>query len=261
VSTAPKKDERRAVFRAYLAANELVEVIKANKREGLKLLDIGGAFGIHARYFRRNVPNLRVDVIDTVPANEPLIFTGQYDQYHPTEKYDYIWASHVLEHIPNPGAFFEKLHFDLKDGGWAGITVPPLKHDVSFAHVTLWNAGLLLVHFILAGFDCSNAHVATYGYNVSVLAQKRPLKGTKQEALPPSVKRYHPYFEGEIRRANWRVKAPSFLAPLGFVANEADTAVAAAERGQSGFFLALDKSGGQSILYYDGDRKEMYPAG
>ena len=35
----------------------------------------------------------------------------------------------------------------------------------------MWNAGLLLYNLILSGFNCRNARVRTYGYNVSVIAQ------------------------------------------------------------------------------------------
>lgn len=262
VNNENKTDPRRAVFRAYLAAEELVKIAASEKREAPRLLDVGGAYGIHARFFRKELPSLRIEMLDTVPADEPLEFTGRYDHYTPSEKYDYIWASHVLEHVPDPGSFFAKLHSDLKDGGWAAITVPPLKHDMTFAHLTLWNAGLLLIHFISQGFDCSNAHVATYGYNVTVIAQKNSRKGkTKEQSLPTSVKRKGHYFEGDIKRANWLSKSPRLVAPLGFLANEKDTIQAAEEKGIAGFLASLDKEGNQAILYYDAVKKEAYRAG
>jgi hypothetical protein len=58
------------------------------------------------------------------------------------------------------------------------VTVPPAKHNIVGGHVTLWNAGLLLYNMVLAGWDCSEALVMVYGYNISVLVEK------KQAILP-----------------------------------------------------------------------------
>ena len=36
----------------------------------------------------------------------------------------------------------------------------------------MWNAGLLLYNLVLAGFDCKEAFVCSYGYNVTVIVKK-----------------------------------------------------------------------------------------
>ena len=88
-------------------------------------------------------------------------------------KFDLVWACHVLEHQGNPQAFLERVVKLTKEHGYIAITVPPLKHEIVGGHVTLWNGGLLLYHLVLAGLDCSVAHVMKYGYNISVVVQKR----------------------------------------------------------------------------------------
>lgn len=100
----------------------------------------------------------------------------------------------------------------LKDGGVLAITVPPLKREIVGGHVSLWNAGLLLYRLILAGFDCQNASVLTYGYNISVIIEKRRID------LPSDLKfangdleklsDYFPFdvkqgFDGDIAMINW----------------------------------------------------------
>ena len=55
------------------------------------------------------------------------------------------------------------------------VTVPPAKQRISGGHVSLWNAGLLLYHLVLAGFDCSQAETMRYDYNVSVIVKKRTI--------------------------------------------------------------------------------------
>ncbi len=156
--------------------------------------------------FAPRCTGLQVDIVDVKPGTEPLVHEGSYLDFAPPQPYDFLWCSHVVEHLLNPGLFFDKVFADLREGGWVGITVPPLKSAMAFQHVTLWNAGLLLIHLIHAGFDCSAARVATYGDNVSVVAQKIP-RGDKGKArcLPP-VEWRGVYFKGDIARLSWLVE-------------------------------------------------------
>ena len=55
------------------------------------------------------------------------------------------------------------------------ITVPPARNTMVGGHVSNWNAGLVLYHLVLAGFDCSEARILKYGYNISVLVKKKPV--------------------------------------------------------------------------------------
>lgn len=207
VDAVSVQEKRKATFRGYRGAIELAAIVKAEGLSGGKLLDIGGAFGVQARFFRKNAPSVHVDILDCKPVFEPLIFTGFYSEYEPIAPYDYIWASHVLEHVPNVGDFFDKLWKDLKFGGWAAITVPPLKHDMTFAHLTLWNAGLLLTHFIRAGFDCRQARILSYDYNITVIVQKEERPSSKFGSLPIGLGRKGHYFQGDIKKMNWKTKS------------------------------------------------------
>ena len=124
---------------------------------------------------------------------------------------DVIWASHVLEHQVNPGVFLGRMADDLYPGGYLAITVPPAKPQIVGGHVTIWNAGLLLYHLVLAGFDCSRAMVHCYGYNISVIVQYEPI------TLPPLIYGMgdielladyfpipvHQGFDGNINSVNW----------------------------------------------------------
>ena len=127
--------------------------------------------------------------------------------------FDCVWASHVLEHQVNPGMFLSKCYTVLSNEGVFAVTVPPMKGRIVGGHVSLWNAGLLLYHMILAGFDCSEAHVKSYGYNVSVVVKK------KRAILPElkfdagditALQQFFPKgldikenFDGEIKEHNW----------------------------------------------------------
>jgi SAM-dependent methyltransferase len=107
---------------------------------------------------------------------------------------DAIWCCHVLEHQTDPGRFLRKMYRDLPTGGVLAITVPPAKHDIVGGHVTIWNAGLLLYQLILAGFDCSAARVGTYGYNISIIVEKRPAQLPELTYDTGDIERLAPFF-------------------------------------------------------------------
>ena len=130
-------------------------------------LDIGSGNGGHSRVM--NDHGRKTVMID---SGHQADITEDYMRVDVALPYRAIWCSHVLEHQVNPGAFLEKMFNDLQDGGVLAVTVPPAKHEIVGGHVTLWNAGLLLYQMILAGFDCCDARVGIYGYNISVIVEK-----------------------------------------------------------------------------------------
>lgn len=140
---------------------------------------------------------------------------GDFNTYEfGQQKFDCVWASHVLEHQLNVNAFLKKCFNLLDEGGILAITVPPAKPNIVGGHVTVWNAGLLLYNLVLAGFDCSEAHVKKYGYNISVVVKKKErgavlLKYDRGdiEALSqyfPQDLKVQENFNGDIQEINWR---------------------------------------------------------
>ena len=129
------------------------------------VLDIGSGGGLHSAHFR----DLSKQVT-TVNLEPPADYVGDYLETD-LPQHDLIWASHVLEHQPNPNLFLKKCFEDC--GRYFAVTVPPLKHEIVGGHLTLWNAGLLIYNMVIAGWDCRHANVLTYGYNISVIVEKK----------------------------------------------------------------------------------------
>ncbi len=246
---------RLARFRAYLAAEELSTILTHCAPRDLRLLDIGGAYGIHAGFFGERHSDLQVDVLDLKSGPFPLVHTGSYDSFEPEKPYDVIWASHVVEHLRNPGLFFDQAHRQLARNGWLCVTVPPMRSLMTLGHVSVWNGGLLLLHLVHAGFDCRQARVATYGYNVSVLVQKtNSPKLSKRERLP-AVEQRGPYFEGDIRRLNWTVNQVEEICPGSWLHPARRMA---SHLSRSGFFKALDDRGHYRMHYFHSPTREVY---
>lgn len=180
------------------------------------VLDIGSGEGEHARVFARH--GKRVTCIDRGLSRQFAgaerrgeVIVGDYLETRFEAPFDCIWASHVLEHQPNPNAFLRKVHADLAEGGVLAVTVPPRKDQIVGGHVSLWNAGLLLYHLVLAGFDTSSASVRRYGYNISALLTKRSIELPELSSDLGDLTTLAPYlpaglgepFDGDIRRLNW----------------------------------------------------------
>lgn len=175
------------------------------------LLDIGSgpSQGVNAANFFKE---LAKDVTrqDINPDYKPDLL-GDFNNLATDKLYDCVWCSHVLEHQLNVNHFLTKIFHTLKDDGVLAITVPPAKHAIVGGHVTLWNAGLLLYNLILAGFDCKDAAVKSYGYNISVIVNKRTAIlpelnydagdiNALNEFFPLGV---YEGFDGNIQEINW----------------------------------------------------------
>lgn len=99
------------------------------------------------------------------------------------------------------------------------ITVLPLKNEIVGGHLSLWNAGLLLYQLVIAGFDCREAIVKKYGYNISVIGRKNKINmknklvydnvdiSTIKQYLPKQIKYDNNFkdisFCGDIESIGW----------------------------------------------------------
>ncbi len=111
--------------------------------------------------------------VDKTKINQ--LHIGDFLQLKFEKQYDAVWCAHVLEHQLNPNIFLKKLFSLVKEGGYLTIIIPPRKPIIVGGHVSIWNAGLLLYHLVHAGFDCSDAIVRQYDYNIGIIIQKHSI--------------------------------------------------------------------------------------
>jgi len=173
------------------------------------VLDIGCGYGRDKKIFEDS--GKLVTAIDIKPKIKDII-VANYMEWTFDKQFDCIWCCHILEHQLNVNLFLKKVHSELKEGGILAISVPPLKHQIVGGHVSLWNAGLILYNLVMAGFDCSSPVIKTYGYNVSVIVQKKTIELPKDlnydcgdleklsKFFPSFVKQN---FNGDIQEYNW----------------------------------------------------------
>ncbi|MEC7120496.1 MAG: class I SAM-dependent methyltransferase [Pseudomonadota bacterium] len=187
-----------------------------------QVLDVGSGGGEHADVFE--AAGHHVTCVDfgrsvyyqqrqEALAKRQIIY-ADYMQMQLPQQYDVVWASHVLEHQPDSGAFIQRLMQDCKPNGWLAISVPPLKHEIVGGHLTLWNAGLLLYQLAFAGINCRDAKVMTYGYNISVVVQNRPIERPALDYDAGDVDRLAAFLpEGFVEHTDGRLLAERFLPP------------------------------------------------
>jgi SAM-dependent methyltransferase len=182
------------------------------------VLDIGAGAGSHSDVLSRKGKTVTAidfgtsvyaaDRAETVPWRRMDIGFYEFDA---TEQFDCIWASHVLEHQPDPGVFIRRCIKLTKPDGIIAITVPPLKHRIVGGHLSLWNAGLLLYQLTFNGLDTQDAAICTYGYNVSVIVRNRKRQEVELDFDKGDISKLQPFmpsfvnepFDGRVYRWNW----------------------------------------------------------
>ena len=131
------------------------------------VLDVGSGDGVQADAFRTYGKEVK---------EQDHQIDGVLFQDWQGGQFDVVWVSHCLEHQLNVNSFLVKCKSHLNENGFLAVTVPPAKHQIVGGHVTLWNAGLVLYNLILAGFDCSQAEVLQYGYNITVIVKNSEIE-------------------------------------------------------------------------------------
>jgi SAM-dependent methyltransferase len=169
------------------------------------ILDVGSGAGQHAGILRE-----RGFKVTTISLKPPADIVGDF-MIEDVEKFDGIWASHVFEHTLNPHDFLRKCYDTLNERGVLAITVPPLKHNIVGGHINLFNMGVLLYRLVLAGFNCKNARVGTYDYNLSVIVEKSGFTMPRLNMDCGDIEALRDFFpmdvaqnfDGRIQNVNW----------------------------------------------------------
>ncbi len=148
------------------------------------VLDVGSGAGKHARALEsvgKTVTKLDLGASPYFRKEEEAGRTviGDANTVEFAERFDCVWASHVLEHQPNVQQFLQRLSAWAKEGGIIAITVPPLKFELVGGHLTLWTPALLIYNLVMAGINCADAKLYFYGYNITAIVRntaipKRP---------------------------------------------------------------------------------------
>lgn len=159
--------------RARYAIDRFLAVAAESGANG-SFLDVGAGHRVQTEYIEAARVFRECYSIDAVPhVTAPNHIVGRFETHPFERRFDAILASHVLEHVPNTSLFLTKIREQLNDGGVLCLIVPPMRQQITTGHVTLWNAGLLLLNCVKAGFDCRTAKIKQKGYNIALIVRKK----------------------------------------------------------------------------------------
>lgn len=179
------------------------------------ILDIGPGHNSLATNFwlenGKKVTSLDIKDYRNINHKNHNFICGNIMEIELDNKYDVVFASHILEHIQDTGLFLNKIKSLMKEDGVFFVVVPPLKHNIVGGHVHVWNMGLLMYNLILSGFDVRNGRFIKHGYNIAGIVKK------SKKQLPKLVydcgdienlteffpKGFYHNINGDMEKYNW----------------------------------------------------------
>lgn len=144
-------------FRAQYALERALEF------KPTSVLDVGSGGGYHAEAFvNANCRVLCIDFGTSIYAAQHSysqldLIKVDFNSFEPVEKFDLVWASHVLEHQRNVGSFVDRLISCCSPEGHVCITLPDPHRNLWGGHLSVWSPGLLAYNVALCGIDLSKA--------------------------------------------------------------------------------------------------------
>lgn len=154
----------------------------------------------------------------TEPAAGVTVQHERIDDDNLAGPFDCILASHVLQRARDPQRFLCHLHALLPEGGVLALAVPALRFPMVNGDLSIWSAGLLLQHLVLAGFDCREVAILTEGDEICLVLRKISIPAIAEDADLPSLESLRDHlparldfisepegccFNGDIRNLNW----------------------------------------------------------
>ena len=201
------------VFRAGVAAAERVSFLqdffasRGVEIESMRLLDVGAGGG-EVVYAAQKAGFVSCGIEPNIGYSEfardqygVTVETGQLDSSK-FDRFDVITLFHVLEHVPEPVTFLQKLHEHLQPNGHLLIEVPNIEqadaspHNIYFrAHLLYFSVATLLS---LASPGFSSVQISSLG-NLRVLFQRKHEWGEMKLPSPADVQ----HTEERLKQKGW----------------------------------------------------------
>ena len=140
--------------------------------------DVGTGWGVSAKIFLHYGFNVTgISLADGLPHNiDSECYTHVQEDLFTADvpPADIVWASMIIEHMPNVGLFLERCRELTKPGGLFCIIAPtdPTKLLVD-GHLSFWTPAHLLLNLVHAGFDCSKAEYYTEGRDIGLMVERK----------------------------------------------------------------------------------------
>jgi hypothetical protein len=112
----------------------------------------------------------------------------------PSRPFQCVVAIDLLQRQADPQAFLRLLRSQLAEGGVLALSVPAMRYPLVGGDLSIWSAGLVLYHLVLAGFDCRNVKLLPQDERIFVLLTSKIIAPTAFDAGgPPQPDQLRPY--------------------------------------------------------------------
>lgn len=145
---------------------DIVEMLGSRSVQKDTVLEFGAGLGTLALIWKR-LKNIQPDCVEIDPDLRNIIRERGLNCYSDLgqidSKYDFVYSSNVLEHIPDDLDALQKLNLVIHSGGYLAIYVPAFKClynkvDASVGHYRRYEKSELLEKIQLAGFSIKECH-------------------------------------------------------------------------------------------------------
>jgi SAM-dependent methyltransferase len=172
---------------------------------------------VHATWLEIDSYNLEKKIKDNIKLKENFVTKLEYDN----DFFDYVLASHIIEHEINPGLAFREIHRVLKNWWKLVICLPPYKSKIVGWHINVgYNLWQLMYQLLLSWFNIKHWSFINYGYNICAVVEKDTslmlpkLRYDKGDI--ELLSEFFPFkavqgFEWNIRSINWHSKLPNLF--------------------------------------------------
>jgi SAM-dependent methyltransferase len=184
------------------------ELVRSRARQGCVVLDVG--CGADRQEFLRPIERLASAIDGVDPSVEVLSHPSLRNRWHatledadlPENTYDLAFAYNVVEHIPNPVSFLDKIHRVLKPGGRFLALTPHAIHPFPRAvRLVEW---LSLKQAAAAANEDINDYPAYYRLNsVGSLQRHMPAGFDLITAWRLPCRQWDQYFPAPLRIFPW----------------------------------------------------------
>jgi 2-polyprenyl-3-methyl-5-hydroxy-6-metoxy-1,4-benzoquinol methylase len=108
-------------------------------------------------------------VAQQVDGHQVTYICQDFMRYELERRYDAVFCSHVIEHMPDTELFLRKFFSFLKPEGVFCIVWPPPKSTTVGGHVHVFNMGLMLYNLVRLGIDCRSVATLRCQYCLAVM--------------------------------------------------------------------------------------------
>ena len=172
---------------------------------------------VSATWININSYNLKTNLKEKIELKESFVTNLDFPDNH----FDYVWASHVIEHEINPWLAFKEIRRVLKDWWTLVICIPPYKSKIVWWHINTWyTVWQLMYQLVLNKFNIKKWNFITYGHNICWVVKKDDhiilpnLRydnwdvETLSHLFPINVKQW---FNWNIKKINWPFRLPNIF--------------------------------------------------